>query len=199
MVLNELAMFEGEQLVIGGGRDGSLLLRHCWIGNLCRREKGDSTAMISGCSFPEIDWVREPASHPLPCGVKNAGIISDNSRHQSNLPSHLAPSTARTGAYAGSLKRVRAQYQELAKFHFRFFVGFYLLFAIGWLSGWILGAPDKGVRKAMAFSTPQRNSGIALVIASANFPNTAAVSVAIIFAVLLALTGLVVQFAMRKL
>ncbi|HEY6376363.1 MAG TPA: hypothetical protein VIX90_12645 [Edaphobacter sp.] len=40
---------------------------------------------------------------------------------------------------------------------------------------------------------------IALVIASANFPNTAAVPVAIIFAVLLALTGLVVQFAMRKL
>jgi len=94
---------------------------------------------------------------------------------------------------------IAAQYQELAKFHLPFFVGFYLLFAIGWLSGWILGGRDKGVRKAMAFSTPQRNSGIALVIASANFPDTAAVPVAVIFAVLLALTGLVVQFVMRRL
>lgn len=72
---------------------------------------------------------------------------------------------------------IAAQYQELSKFTLRFFIGFYLLFAIGWIAGWVLGASDKGVRKAMVFSTPQRNSGIAL----------------------LSLTGLVVQFAMRKL
>jgi bile acid:Na+ symporter, BASS family len=92
-----------------------------------------------------------------------------------------------------------AQYKSLGHLTLTFFLGFYLLFAAGLVGGWLLGGPDKGVRKAMAFSSPQRNSGVAMVIAAANFPATPAVAVSVVFAVLLTLTGLAVQFAMRKL
>jgi predicted Na+-dependent transporter len=34
--------------------------------------------------------------------------------------------------------------------------------------------PEKATREALAFSTPQRNSGIAMAIVAANFPGTPA-------------------------
>jgi bile acid:Na+ symporter, BASS family len=92
-----------------------------------------------------------------------------------------------------------AQWDQLAKFSLWAFGGMLLLVLIGTLVGWFLGGPDKETRKALAFSTPQRNTGIAMVIASANFAGSPAVTVTVVLAVFLTLSGLVMQFVLRKL
>ena len=92
-----------------------------------------------------------------------------------------------------------AQFDQLAKFSLWAFGGMLLLVLIGTIVGWVLGGPDKQTRKALAFSTPQRNTGIAMVIASANFAGTPAVTVTVVLAVFLTLSGLVMQVVLRKL
>jgi bile acid:Na+ symporter, BASS family len=92
-----------------------------------------------------------------------------------------------------------AQFDQLAKFSLWAFGGLLLLVLIGTIVGWVLGGPDKATRKALAFSTPQRNTGIAMVIAAANFAGTPAVTVTVVLAVFLTLSGLVMQFVLRKL
>ncbi|MCK1278348.1 bile acid:sodium symporter [Bradyrhizobium sp. 61] len=92
-----------------------------------------------------------------------------------------------------------AQWNQLAKFSLWAFGGMLLLVLIGTLVGWILGGPEKETRKALAFSTPQRNTGIAMVIASANFAGTPAVTVTVVLAVFLTLSGLIMQFVLRRL
>jgi hypothetical protein len=49
------------------------------------------------------------------------------------------------------------------------------------------------------FSTPQRNTGIAMVIATSNFAGTPAVTVTMVLAMFLTLSGLVMQFVLHKL
>jgi bile acid:Na+ symporter, BASS family len=93
---------------------------------------------------------------------------------------------------------VVAQFDQLAKFSVWAFCGMLLLVLIGTIVGWALGGPEKETRKALAFSTPQRNTGIAMVIASANFAGTPAVTVTVVLAVFLTLSGLVMQFVLRK-
>ena len=50
----------------------------------------------------------------------------------------------------------------------------------------------------LAFGTPQRNTGIAIVIASSNFANTPAVTVTVVQAVFLTISGLIMQFVLHK-
>lgn len=52
--------------------------------------------------------------------------------------------------------------------------GLLLLVLIGTAVGCVLGGPEKATRKALAFSTPQRNTGIAMAIVAENFPGTPA-------------------------
>jgi bile acid:Na+ symporter, BASS family len=92
-----------------------------------------------------------------------------------------------------------AQFHELAKFSIWGFGGMLMLLFFGTLIGWFLGGPEKETRKALAFSTPQRNTGIAMVIATGNFAGTAAVTVTVVMAVFLTLGGLVMQFVLRRL
>lgn len=92
-----------------------------------------------------------------------------------------------------------AQFDQLAKFSLWAFGGMLLLVLIGTAIGWLLGGPEKATRKALAFSTPQRNTGIAMVIAASNFAGTPAVTVTVVLAVFLTLSGLVMQFVLRKL
>lgn len=92
-----------------------------------------------------------------------------------------------------------AQRAEVAKFSLWAFGGMLVLVLFGTVVGWLLGGPDTAARKALAFCTLQRNTGIAVVIASANFAGTPAVTVTVVMAIFLALSGLVLQFVLRRL
>lgn len=74
-----------------------------------------------------------------------------------------------------------------------------LLFAATVIIGWLLGGPGLADRKAMALTTGGRNSAPALVIASANFAGTPAVTMVIVYGFLMTVAALACAFALRKL
>jgi BASS family bile acid:Na+ symporter len=57
------------------------------------------------------------------------------------------------------------------------------LAAIAAASGWVLGGPESVSRRTLAVTTCVRNGGLALVLASASFPGTAALTAVIAFGV----------------
>lgn len=67
------------------------------------------------------------------------------------------------------------QFPLLAEIGLRAWVGMSVLLMATWVSGWLLGGPGSDNRKAMALTTSLRNVGVGLVLATANFPGTAAV------------------------
>lgn len=62
------------------------------------------------------------------------------------------------------------------------FGGMLLLALLSVAVGWLLGRHEEGGRAAMAFSTGVRNVGVSLVIATASFPGTPAVTAALAYA-----------------
>jgi BASS family bile acid:Na+ symporter len=62
------------------------------------------------------------------------------------------------------------------------YLGMLALVMATFVIGWLLGAPGRGQRTAMGFSTGVRNAGISLVIATASFPGTPAVTSALTYA-----------------
>ena len=50
-------------------------------------------------------------------------------------------------------------------------------------TGWLVGGPGGDTRTATAMATAVRNVGVSLVIATASFPGTLAVSAATVFAI----------------
>jgi BASS family bile acid:Na+ symporter len=90
-----------------------------------------------------------------------------------------------------------AQYENLLKFSLGGWLGMLLLFAATVIIGWLLGGPDLADRKAMALTTGGRNSAPALVIASANFAGTPAVTMVIVYGFLMTIAALVCAFALR--
>jgi BASS family bile acid:Na+ symporter len=62
------------------------------------------------------------------------------------------------------------------------FGGMVLLALASVAVGWLLGSRDEGGRVAMGFSTGVRNVGVSLVIATASFPGTPAVTAALAYA-----------------
>jgi BASS family bile acid:Na+ symporter len=75
------------------------------------------------------------------------------------------------------------QFQLLAEIGWRGWVGMSALLMASCASGWLLGGPGIDNRKAMALTTSLRNVGIGLVIATANFPGTAAVTAALAYGI----------------
>jgi BASS family bile acid:Na+ symporter len=74
------------------------------------------------------------------------------------------------------------QYRMLIGIPFSAFVGMFVLVIASAFAGWLLGGPDSANRKAMAMATSVRNVGVSLVIATASFPGTKAVTAATAFA-----------------
>jgi predicted Na+-dependent transporter len=64
---------------------------------------------------------------------------------------------------------------------------------------WIDWLIPAATRKALAFSTPQRTTGIAMVIAAGNFAGTPAVTVTVVLAIFLTFSALITQFVLRRL
>ena len=50
-------------------------------------------------------------------------------------------------------------------------------------AGWIVGGRVTAIRRAVGMTTAARNVGVALVIATASFPESAAVTAVILFAI----------------
>jgi BASS family bile acid:Na+ symporter len=68
------------------------------------------------------------------------------------------------------------QFGILAAIPVRAYIGMLILFIGSVTAGWLLGFPGVDDRKAMALTTSLRNVGVALVIVTASFPGTAAVT-----------------------
>jgi BASS family bile acid:Na+ symporter len=72
----------------------------------------------------------------------------------------------------------------LAAIRFAAYAGMLTLALGSTVSGWLLGGPGADHRKAMAFSTAVRNVALSLVIATASFAETPAVTAALAYGVL---------------
>jgi bile acid:Na+ symporter, BASS family len=85
---------------------------------------------------------------------------------------------------------IALQYRTLAEIRWVGFVGINLLVLLCLAAGWILGGQVTGIRRAVGLTTAARNVGVALVIATASFPDSAAVT-AVIFVAIFQTVGLV--------
>lgn len=75
------------------------------------------------------------------------------------------------------------QYRTLTEIHAKGYFGICLLVLLCLATGWVLGGQPIAVRTAMSLTTAARNLRDALVIAPVSFPDTAAVTAAIVFAI----------------
>ena len=122
--------------------------------------------------------------------------LSIRSRHPRLAERLRKPSNALTGilSVVAFTLIIALQSRTLADIRARGYVGICALVLLCLAAGWISGTPSIEVRKAAGLTTGARNVGVALVIATASFPTTAAVTVVIVFAiaqtVLLALVAL---------
>ncbi len=78
---------------------------------------------------------------------------------------------------------ISLQYKTLAEIRWVGFVGLTLLILLSLAAGWIVGGQMIGIRRAVALTTAARNVGVALVIATASFPDSAAVTAVIVVAI----------------
>ena len=67
-----------------------------------------------------------------------------------------------------------AQFPLLAEIRWRGYCGMLILLLGSFALGWLSGGPDRENRKAVTLTTSLRNVGVALVIATGSFANTAA-------------------------
>jgi BASS family bile acid:Na+ symporter len=74
------------------------------------------------------------------------------------------------------------EFESLAAIRLRGWCGMFLLLAASLAIGWLLGGPGQSRRKALAVTTAARNAAVALVIVSANFAESAAVTAVVAFA-----------------
>jgi BASS family bile acid:Na+ symporter len=75
------------------------------------------------------------------------------------------------------------QFHLVAEIGLRGWVGMFALLIASWASGWLLGGPGVDNRKALSLTTSLRNVGVGLVIATGNFSQTAAVTVAVVYGI----------------
>jgi BASS family bile acid:Na+ symporter len=91
-----------------------------------------------------------------------------------------------------------AQFSLLAEIRWRGYVGMLTLLVASFVVGWLLGWPGAANRKAMTLTTSLRNVGVGLVIAAANFPNTAAVTAVLAYGILEIFGSLLLAWAWGK-
>lgn len=76
-----------------------------------------------------------------------------------------------------------AQFSTLLEIRARGWVGVGALLALSLAAGWLLGEKGRENRKTMAITTSVRNVAVGLVIATASFPGTAAVTAALAYGI----------------
>lgn len=83
----------------------------------------------------------------------------------------------------------------LAEIRPRGYAGMLVLLVASWGAGWLLGGPGGDHRKALALTTSLRNVGVGLVIATANFEGTAAVTAVLAYGIFEIVGSLLLAFA----
>ena len=78
---------------------------------------------------------------------------------------------------------VTLQYPTLAEIRWKSFAGICVLVLLCLAAGWTVGGRVTAIRRAVGMTTAARNVGVALVIATASFPESAAVTAVILFAI----------------
>jgi BASS family bile acid:Na+ symporter len=91
------------------------------------------------------------------------------------------------------------QYPTLLAIRLSGFVGMFVLLALTVAAGWLLGGPGGEGRRAMAFTTGVRNVAVGLVIATASFPGTEAVTAALAYALVQTIALALVALAWGRL
>ena len=87
------------------------------------------------------------------------------------------------------------QFHLLAEIGLRAWLGMSALLIATCVSGWLLGGPGSDNRKAMALTASLRNVGVGLVIATGNFPGTAAVTATLAYGIFEILGSLLLAVA----
>jgi hypothetical protein len=77
---------------------------------------------------------------------------------------------------------ISLQYRTLAEIRWVGFVGLTLLILLCLAAGWMVAGQVIGIRRAVGLTTAARNVGVALLIATASFPDSAAVTAVIVVA-----------------
>jgi BASS family bile acid:Na+ symporter len=91
-----------------------------------------------------------------------------------------------------------AQYETLSAIRLRGWSGMLVLLAASLGIGWALGGPTTATRKTLALTTAARNAAVGLVIVSANFPGTPAVTAVVAYALVSVLGALVCALALKR-
>ena len=78
---------------------------------------------------------------------------------------------------------VTLQYPTLSEIRWKSFAGICVLVLLCLAAGWIVGGRVTAIRRAVGMTTSARNIGVALVIATASFPESATVTTVILFAI----------------
>ena len=94
---------------------------------------------------------------------------------------------------------VVAYFRTLAAIRARAFIGMLSLVAASMGAGWLLGETGSENRKAMGFSTSVRNVAVSLVVATASFPGTPAVTAALVYGLLQTFALAVIAMAWGRL
>ena len=91
------------------------------------------------------------------------------------------------------------QFHLLTEIPLRAFVGMVALLIVSWISGWILGGREAGIRKAMTLLTSLRNVGVGLVIATGGaLAGTPAVTATLVYGLFEVVGTLLLALAWAK-
>jgi BASS family bile acid:Na+ symporter len=86
------------------------------------------------------------------------------------------------------------QFRMLSEIRVAAYFGMFALVATAFLAGWLLGGPRPENRKSLSITTSIRNVGVSLVLVTASFPATAAVTAATAFGLFQTLLMALVAF-----
>jgi BASS family bile acid:Na+ symporter len=78
---------------------------------------------------------------------------------------------------------VAAQHRMLLDIRWAAFAGMFALLLASLLCGWLLGGPDRQLRRTLAITTSLRNAGAGMVIAASSFPGTPALTAVLAYAI----------------
>lgn len=118
------------------------------------------------------------------------------------LADRLRPPAQRLSGFlnlAAVVLILAVHYQTLAAIRMRGFAGMFMLVVASLAAGWFLGERGSENRKAMGLSTSVRNVAVGLVIATASFPDTPAVTAALAYGLFQTLALAAIAFAWGRL
>jgi BASS family bile acid:Na+ symporter len=89
-------------------------------------------------------------------------------------------------------------FQLLTEIRLRGLVGMLALLLASWAAGWLLGRPEKDIRKTMTLTTSLRNVGVGLVIATGTFAGTPAVTATLAYGLFAIVGSLLLALAWAR-